>query len=183
MLTIKTTNKFSVITIVNYNKYQNDETQTTSKRTSKEPTKNQQRTTVKEGIEGEEGKEKDHAAKAAGINTLIAVFCEEWKAVYKRGYDPAGPDYTRIKPLKGTDPVLFRQAVKAYLSGGDDWARKQLHPLYALCTNWNRWATLAVPVKACNHPEEEYIESVVNADGTRYGTCGACGVSYPRGAK
>jgi hypothetical protein len=46
-LTIKTTNKFSVITVVNWDIYQPDEEKTTNKVTNKRPTNDQQTTTNK----------------------------------------------------------------------------------------------------------------------------------------
>jgi len=46
-LTINSTNKFSVITIVNWEKYQGGEDKVTSKPTNKQPTTNQQLTTYK----------------------------------------------------------------------------------------------------------------------------------------
>jgi DNA replication protein DnaD len=48
ILTIKTTNKYSIYTIVNYEKYQFDELTSTSTSTNKQPTSNQQATTKQE---------------------------------------------------------------------------------------------------------------------------------------
>lgn len=60
-ITIKSTNRFSVVTIVNWEKYQSDETKSTSKSTSrstnKQPSTNHQLTTPKERKEREERKE------------------------------------------------------------------------------------------------------------------------------
>jgi len=48
-ITIKTTNKFSIISIACWDKYQHDEGEMTSKTTNHQPTSNQQVTTSKEG--------------------------------------------------------------------------------------------------------------------------------------
>lgn len=48
ILTIKTTNKYSIYTIVNYNNYQDLEDETTSTSTNKRPTNDQQTTTKQE---------------------------------------------------------------------------------------------------------------------------------------
>lgn len=47
-ITIKTTNKFSVITIVNYDEYQKNDQQFNQQVTNKQPTNNQQITTIEE---------------------------------------------------------------------------------------------------------------------------------------
>lgn len=47
-ITIKTTNKYSVVTIINYKNYQDEEKKATNKTPSKQPTSNQQVTTPKE---------------------------------------------------------------------------------------------------------------------------------------
>jgi len=46
-LTIKSTNKYSIITVINWDSYQSDEEKITSNLTSKQPTNNQQITTYK----------------------------------------------------------------------------------------------------------------------------------------
>lgn len=47
-ITIKSTNKYSVVTLINYNNYQDKKKKTTNKKTDKQPTNNQQSTTTKE---------------------------------------------------------------------------------------------------------------------------------------
>ena len=47
-ITIKPTNKFSVVTIIKYNDYQDKDKKTTNKKNKKQPTNNQQSTTTKE---------------------------------------------------------------------------------------------------------------------------------------
>jgi hypothetical protein len=58
-ITIQSTNKYSILTIVKYEKYQSQENKSTSKTTSKtsneQPAINQQSTTPLEGVEGVEG--------------------------------------------------------------------------------------------------------------------------------
>jgi len=53
-LTIKTTNRFSVITLINYDKYQYIDIKVTNDLTSETPTDNQQVTTSKKNKEGKE---------------------------------------------------------------------------------------------------------------------------------
>lgn len=47
-ITIKSTNKYSVVTLVKYNDYQDEKKKSTNKKTDKQPTNNQQSTTTKE---------------------------------------------------------------------------------------------------------------------------------------
>jgi len=71
-LTRKPTNKFTIVTICNYSKYQDDPSKTGQQHaghsgqqtTNKRPTKDQQETTSKEGKEGKEGKERKEGIEA-----------------------------------------------------------------------------------------------------------------------
>jgi len=56
-ITIKTTSKYSIITVVKRSEYQSQETKTTNKTTNKQPTNNQQTTTTKEYKNIEDKKE------------------------------------------------------------------------------------------------------------------------------
>jgi hypothetical protein len=70
-ITIKSTNKFSIITIINWNSYQDDEIKATSKSTSKstngQPTTNQQLTTDKNVKNEKNEKKRDMVARRRQI--------------------------------------------------------------------------------------------------------------------
>ena len=90
-VTIKTTNRFSVVTIVNWEKYQMDDCKTTSKTTSKvtnkRPANDQQTTTPKERKERKESKEYREAAKAAVDGEEAEANIRKLKQITKRTFE------------------------------------------------------------------------------------------------
>lgn len=64
-ITIKTTPKYSIITVVKYNEYQSDNRQTNQQLTNNQPTTNQQLTTIEEIKKRKKIKEGEEKAAAA----------------------------------------------------------------------------------------------------------------------
>ena len=62
ILSVKTTNRFSIYTIVNYNNYQDGDQQSDQQTTNKRPTNDQQTTTKQEAISITNIKEENHIA-------------------------------------------------------------------------------------------------------------------------
>ena len=84
-ITIKTSNKSSIIRIVSWKEYQDDNQQPNKRITNEQPTDNQQVTTSKEGKEGKKGKKgkkgfkKDlEAAKAPPKNKRGTRISQDW---------------------------------------------------------------------------------------------------------
>lgn len=77
-ITIKTFNKYSIITMVSWDDYQQDNQQTNQQVTNKQPTNNQQITTTKESknIINKEGKKVDSKSKLTLAERENIFYCE-----------------------------------------------------------------------------------------------------------
>lgn len=127
-ITINSTNRFSLITIVNWDKYQGEEGPTTSKTTSnlpnKQPTDNQQITTNKNVKNVKNVK-----------NKYIDLFEEFWKKYPKKvGKGKARNKYIiLLKKDKAIHPVILEAIdnqikYRAYLKGKGEFVADWKHP-------------------------------------------------------
>ena len=75
-ITIKSTNKFSLITVVNYEKFQSDADEPTSNLTSNQPATNQQLTTTEEEKEERERKKVRKRFSPPSVDE-VSAYCQE----------------------------------------------------------------------------------------------------------
>lgn len=111
-VSIKTTNKFSIITVVWFEKYQWDEIKTTNKTTNKTPTTDQQPTTLKEYIRN---KEEVREILGEDINLYINELYWIWKMIEYW--------YTIPKDKKSLLMVIarYKEMAKDYVGRKEDW--------------------------------------------------------------
>lgn len=105
-ITIKATSKYSIITIVKYNDYQEINQQTTSKETNGQPTNNQQTTTIKE-----EQEIKNIVVVNAGERNLFEALQDEIAA-------PIPLNMLRVEAWKqqGADDDLILHTVRVVMA-------------------------------------------------------------------
>lgn len=129
-ITIKSTSKFSIISITNYESYQDANQQTNQQLTNKQPTTNQQLTTSKEGKEYKKVKNKEHTSKD------IDEACEMYNALADKIKIPKMQKLTkprkaklnaRLKEcggLEGWGAALCKIESSAFLSGSTGWVAR-----------------------------------------------------------
>jgi uncharacterized phage protein (TIGR02220 family) len=142
-ITIKTTNRFSIITIANWDIYQDEEmkatSKTASKRPSKQPTVNQQLTTNK-NVKNVKNVKKDIYVR------FIKFFNEVTKSKFKGSQKVRDKFNTRLKEgwtLKEIGKAVKNAANDDYLMGDNPGNRKYLTPEYILrADKLDEWASL-----------------------------------------
>jgi len=116
-LTIKVTNKYSVITLTNWAKYQSIDTELTSKvtgnLTNNQPATNQQLTTTKEGEECKEGKEVKKTSMCVPNIEIMNQFEKCWIAYGRYGVKKSALKYW--KQLKQEKRDLIERKIPVYL--------------------------------------------------------------------
>jgi len=126
------TNRFSIITIINYSQYQSDKPKTASKTASSSPAARQQLTT-------------DKALKHKNIIKYVSYFSEAFKGRYqvepRLSYKVSGQLADLIKD--GITEIDFKKRVDNYFSA--NWPAQK--DLGGLLSNWDKMIT---PAKAGN---------------------------------
>lgn len=130
-VTIKTTNRFSLVTLVNYDYYQSDKTKTTSQSANKRPA-NDQLTTTNKNVKN------DNNEKKRDINTCAnAQFDDFWKAYpIKRDKKKAKTAWMR-KKLNGKSEDIVKDVINR-ISNDPQWIKGYI-PLPTTYINGERW--------------------------------------------
>jgi hypothetical protein len=133
-LTIKPTNKFSIITVVNWELYQSNEDEATNKATNDRPTSDQQVTTFKEYKEGKEGKSKTKKTFSSdSIEIGLAEFYA--KLIKGRGCEEKLPssfqgwasDIDKLIRIDGRPPERIKEVME-WVQGDSFWQGNILCP-------------------------------------------------------
>lgn len=134
-ITIKTTNKFSIIYICNYEKYQ-------EKQPAKQQTNNQQVTTSKE---------------SKNKRSIYSPEFDEIWAVEVKGEGKANAFKAYNRALKETDHLTILEAYKNHKKAWEKEEReKRFIPLLATWINGKRWEDIVKEVKKVEYAELKY---------------------------
>lgn len=152
-ITSKSTNRFTVYTIVNYEKYQNMEdlmaSRTTGKSTNNQPTINQQSTT---SVIKKQSKKNTMSVPDHRVHVLKNFFIETYKKKYGVEHNWSVKEATSCKRLlafvgrncNGLDTLEATKAtIENYLDTVDTWLETQKHPFLVLCSNPQKYVITA----------------------------------------
>lgn len=143
-ITIQSTNRFSLVTIVNYNNYQDDDRQSTSQLTNNQPTINQQSTTskeVKNSKKVKKGNNKEHVFnfKAAVLSLDVDLnTLNDWLTVRKkkRASDTKTAFNTLLKEINksGLHPqqAIEMAAANSWSGFKSEWVKKKTNQYSAV---------------------------------------------------
>ena len=117
-------------------------------------------------------------ARPAAVGEILGAFRDWWKIRYPGKVYVAGPGdgegAVKISKAGATlDQVLA--ALKVWPSKADDYTRERGCPFWLFVREFNRLQLAAPAGPACSHPTEAFVEKQTFRDGTRYGSCSACG--------
>lgn len=160
-ITIKTTNKFSIVTVTNYGLYQDKDSKSTSKLTNQQPTTNQQLTTSKQcnniTIKEPPAKKLQAEKKLNPWAVWVDVNRE-----FERP-DPAniGPDLMAAKTIgkNALDRRDLECLYRQYLLDNDPFLAKQGHSLRLMPGRINKYINTIeqAPAEFGTHPDEDAI--------------------------
>lgn len=129
ILTIKTTNKYSIYTVVNYEKYQANDQQTTSTETNKRPA-NDQQTTTKEELKNLNIKEKTYTP-------LFEAFWSAYPSNRKAAKKSCAATWERKKLDRIADKIIADVKAKIVVWG-------EFNPAPLTYINQERWLDGAI---------------------------------------
>ena len=125
-LTIKATNKFSIITVENWGIYQSNDERATNKATNGQPATNQQLTTNKNDKKGK----KEKNPPDPRVRELISFYSEAFQIAFKGKPSITGKEAAAVKNLLGQHTIdELQEHIKVYLGCDDGFYQKQGYSL------------------------------------------------------
>ena len=131
-ITTKTTNKFTIVTLVNWEKYQDYDTRTTNSKSNKLPTSDQQPTT--------NNNEKNEKNKR---NNIYAQMFEDFWSIYpkKRNKSKCKEWYLKNKPSEELQKEILLSV--AFFKNEKQWKDEQFIPYPTTFLNQKRWEDIS----------------------------------------
>lgn len=138
-VTINSTNKFSIVTVVNWNLYQFDDQKNDQQMTNKRPTNDQQMTTNNNGNKGNKGKEKDIPHR-----DLFEKFYETYPR--REGRVDAESAWANMLKRKGDPNDVITAAYNYMVRTSADGTDKKFMKLPSSFINKDRWKEFLTPI-------------------------------------
>lgn len=164
-ITTKSTNKYTVVTVVNWESYQNEDTKSTNKSTNKltnhQPTTNQQLTTPKELKELKEEKKENYTKE----KTADSDFEKFWN-LYDKKVDRPKTEKIWEKLNSETRKLIF-QRLPAYIQATSDKQFRKNPVTYLNNQAWENEVTVNQPntfQKGLFSPKSTSMGKILNAD-------------------